>query len=64
MTVKFRTFSCPFHEMVSTFFIHFTKWTNVFFPSVKWTVWLPFHEKKLGQDPCVLGNDCLICEGF
>ena len=22
------------------------------------------HEKKIGQDPCVLGNDCLICEGF
>ena len=21
-------------------------------------------EKKVGQDPCVLGNDCLICEGF
>ena len=21
-------------------------------------------EKKVGQDLCVLGNDCLICDGF
>ena len=21
-------------------------------------------EKKLGQDPCVIGNNCVICEGF
>ena len=21
-------------------------------------------EKKVGQDPCVLGNDCVICDGF
>ena len=21
-------------------------------------------EKKVGQDPCVLGNACVICDGF
>ena len=21
-------------------------------------------EKKLGQDPCVIGNDCALCDGF
>ena len=22
------------------------------------------HKKKVGQDPCVLGNECVICDGF
>ena len=42
--LKTRTFSCPFHEMVSKFIVHFTKWTANLTISLNGQVGDPFYE--------------------
>ena len=42
--LKFRTFSCPFHEMVSEFIVHFMKWIAKLTISQNGQMGYPFHE--------------------
>ena len=42
--LKFCTFSCPFHEMVTEFLVHFMKWTANLTISRNGQVSHPFHE--------------------